>query len=163
MVLAPDYAAILFIVLAAAASLVSAVFGLGTALIVLSLGALILPVKQVVALSAVLFLASTLTKSIVYREAIPWRDALTVSLISLPFAWMGGLAMDALPADLLRKLLGGMVLGWLLFSLVRTKPLQSPQSWLVIAGAAVYGFVSGLLGSGNLVKAILFRQMEYWL
>ncbi len=142
------------------ASLVSAVFGMGTALIVLSVGALILPVKEVVALSAILFLASTLTKALIYRVEIPWRDALVMSLVSLPFAWLGGLGMSFLPAELLRKLLGVMVLGWLFHSAFAGRgSAVRPGTSVLVMGAGVYGFVSGLLGSGNLVKAILFRGM----
>jgi uncharacterized membrane protein YfcA len=149
----------LFVLLGLAATLVSAVFGFGTALIALSLGALILPVKEVIALSAVLFAASTLTKSVLFRSAIPWPMAIGLSLVSLPFAWLGGLLVDALPADLLRRLLGLMVLVSLGISWLRGKPLASPGAGLLIAGSGAYGFVSGLLGSGNLIKAILFRRM----
>lgn len=134
-------------------------FGLGSALLVLSLGSLILPVKQVVALSAVLFLASTLTKSVVYRGSVRWRDALALSLISFPFAWLGGMALDMMPAALLRKILGAMVLAWLLMSVSGYGFRGRPGPLWLGLGAGAYGFVSGLLGSGNLVKSILFRQM----
>lgn len=133
---------------------------MGTALIVLSVGTLILPVKDVVALSAALFLASTLTKALIYRVEIPWRDALVISLVSLPFAWLGGVGMSFLSAELLRELLGVMVLGWLFYSaFAGRRPAVRPGMPVLLLGAGAYGFVSGLLGSGNLVKAILFRGM----
>ena len=155
--MAPDH--VCFILLGFLATLVSAVFGLGTALITLSLGPWILPVKSVIALSAVLFAAATLTKSILFHHVIPWRAIIGVSLVSLPFAWLGGLCVGALPADLLRRLLGLMVLGSLAVSRFRVGPRARPHRWLLGVGAAIYGFVSGLLGSGNLVKAILLRPM----
>ena len=30
----------------------------------------------------------------------------------------------------------------------------------LVAGSALYGFVSGLLGSGNLIKVVMFREMH---
>ena len=151
-----DY--LLFILLGFTATLISAVFGLGTALVTLSLGAWILPVKEVIALSAVLFVASTLAKSLLYRQIIPWRAAIGISVISLPFAWLGGLCVDAVQADLLRRLLGLMVLASLAMSRFSCGGAK-PGPVTLAFGAGIYGFISGLLGSGNLIKALLFRPM----
>ncbi len=150
---------LLFLLLGFAATLVSAVFGFGTALVMLSAGALVLPVKDAIALSAVLFTASTLAKSILFRAAIPWRAAIGVSVVSLPFAWLGGLGLDLVPADLLRRLLGVMVLVSLALEWARWMPAARPARGMLFVGAGLYGFLSGLLGSGNLVKAVLFRRM----
>ncbi len=66
---------VVFTLIAFASSLVSAVLGLGTALLLLSVGALVLPIKESIALATVLFLAAGITKSLLFRGTIDWRTA----------------------------------------------------------------------------------------
>ena len=151
---------IAFVTLGFFATLSSAIFGFGTALIVLSIGAHILPIKETIALATVLFSASTMTKSVVFRKHINWKMVLIMSLSSLPFALLGALLMTAVPADLLQRLLGLMILFYVIFKSLRRLPAVSVTTpWLITASLS-YGFISGLLGSGNLVKVVLFQQMQ---
>ena len=62
-----------FICIGFGSALISAVSGFGTALIFLAIGSYLLPVKEAIALSTVLFLASTLTKSFVFGRHIDWK------------------------------------------------------------------------------------------
>ncbi len=152
---------ILFVCLGFGASLVSAVFGLGTALIVLSLGAYLLPVKESIALAAVLFAASTSTKTILFYQAIQWKQAMIMIIASIPFTYLGALAFGYLPAELLRKLLGVMILLYLAVSLLGLMVRHEPKSATLFCGSAAYGFISGVLGSGNIVKALVLRGFNY--
>ncbi|MEM7294374.1 MAG: TSUP family transporter, partial [Pseudomonadota bacterium] len=92
-----------FLAIAFASSLVSAVFGIGTALLLLSLGALVLPVQHVIALSTVLFLAAGLTKSLLFRRSIDWALVAWVTIGSIPLAYVGGALVDDASPDFLRK------------------------------------------------------------
>ena len=151
---------IIFTLIGFASSLVSAVFGLGTALLLLSIGALVLPVKEAIALATVMFLAAGLAKTWLFRSAIDWRTTAWVTIGSLPFAYFGAALVDAAPAELLRRLLGAMVLCYLLVTLKGQLLNFRPGRTVLFVGSCVYGFLSGLLGSGNIVKAILFREMS---
>lgn len=134
--------------------------GFGSALLILAIGPYILPVKEVIALSALLFTASTLSKSIVFVRDIDWKLVGTMSVISFPFAYLGGSLVADLPVPLLRRLLGGMILVYVFLKIVdRHRPFKVSARILYL-GAMTYGFVSGLLGSGNLVKAIFFSEMN---
>ena len=134
--------------------------GFGSALLILAIGPYILPVKEVIALSALLFTASTLSKSIFFVRDIDWKLVGTMSVISFPFAYLGGSLVADLPVPLLRRLLGGMILVYVFLKIVdRHRPFKVSARILYL-GAMTYGFVSGLLGSGNLVKAIFFSEMN---
>ena len=65
----------LFVLLGCTASIISAVFGFGTALIVLAVGSHIIPVKDAIALGTVLFTASTVLKTVLFGKHIDWRVA----------------------------------------------------------------------------------------
>ena len=142
------------------ACLVSAVFGFGTALIVIAVGSHILPIKEVISLATILFLVSTLTKSIIYGKHIDWKLTSIMSLVSLPFAYLGASYLNDVPAELLKRLIGIMVLSYLLLTIFNWIPKFKIGMPGILVGSAGYGFVSGLLGSGNIIKAILFREMN---
>ncbi|MGB5706861.1 MAG: sulfite exporter TauE/SafE family protein [Arenicellales bacterium] len=151
---------LVFIFLGFVASVTSTIFGLGSALVVLAVGPYILPVKEVIALSAVLFIASTLTKSIVFARYIDLKIAEIMAISSLPFAYLGASLVPDLPAENLKQMLGLMILLYVGLSVFNLFPSLEIGTAGVIAGSAGYGFVSGLLGSGNLVKAVIFREMS---
>ncbi len=152
---------VLFVLLGFGASLISAVFGFGTALIVLAVGSYILPVRETIALATVLFTASTISKSILFRKQIDWKIVGGMSITSLPFAWLGAELVHRVPADILRMLLGWMILFYLAINVTSFVPKWKPGVPGIAAGSAVYGFLSGLLGSGNVIKVILFREINF--
>ncbi len=149
-----------FVALGFAASIISSVFGFGTALVVLAVGSHILPVKETIALATVLFAASTLTKTLLFRNHIDWKIAGIMAICSLPFSYLGASLLIVVPADALRRLLGVMVLVYLIMTVFKLSPKFKIGTPGLVAGSAAYGFVSGLLGSGNLIKAIIFREMS---
>ena len=155
-----EIAQLLFILLAFVASLVSAVFGIGTALLVLAIGSHILPVKETIALATVLFSASTIAKTIVFGKHIDWRVAGLMALASLPFAFAGASLMVYMPTDMLKRSLGAMILLYVILSRFKHIPALKIGTAGLLVGSASYGFVSGLLGSGNIIKAIIFREMR---
>ncbi|MGI9319118.1 MAG: TSUP family transporter [bacterium] len=141
-------------------SVTSAVVGFGSAMLVLAIGPYFLPVREVIALSAVLFTASTLTKSVLFAKFVDWKLAGIMSTISFPFAYFGASIVSKTPIVVLERLLGGMILLYIALNysgLLRPWKLGAKSVFL---GSAGYGFISGLLGSGNLVKAIVFKEMK---
>ena len=176
-----------FALLGFASSVLSSVFGFGSAMIVLALGPYFLPVHEVVALSAVLFIASTVTKTITFRSYLHWPLIGTITVGSLPFAYLGGLLLPHLSQQFLQRCLGVLIISYVCLQLpVIRNALRSVQDQFVprasasasasasskpdssgaidsstarlIAVAAGYGFTSGLVGSGSVIKAIFFRQ-----
>lgn len=84
-----------------------------------------------------------------------------MSIASFPFAYLGASIVSGISVLLLERLLGGMILTYILLDVFgMTRPLKVETKGLLF-GAMGYGFISGILGSGNLVKAILFREMKF--
>lgn len=151
---------LLFVLLGFVSALISGVFGFGTALVFLSLGSYLLPVKETIAFATVLFIASTVTKTVVFGKYIDWKLVGIMSVVSVPFAYLGAELLYDLPADLLKRCLGGSILFYLFIERFRWLKGIRPGMMGIVLGSAAYGFVSGLLGSGNIVKALLFREMK---
>ena len=150
----------LFVALGFFASIISAIFGFGTALFVLAIGSHILPVKETIALATVLFTASVLAKTWLFARHIDWKLVAIMVTASLPFAYLGASLLAVAPAPLIKKLLAAMVLIYLALSLFKLMPRWRIGTAGLIVGSTLYGFVSGLIGTGGLIKAILFKEMN---
>ncbi len=179
---------VLFTLLGFASSLISSVFGFGSAMVVLAVGPYLLPAHQVIALSAILFAASTVAKTFAFRSHIHWRLVGYITAGSLPFAYLGGLLLPHLSQSVLQRSLGMFVLVYVGLKipavntafghvsrglsqlrttasvkraeLAEVSAQKPPGKIFLIAVAASYGFASGLIGSGSIIKAIFFRQLE---
>lgn len=151
---------IAFILIAFVASFASAIFGFGSALLVLAFGSLILPVKETITLATVLFTASTVTKSLLFRDHIDWKMVAVMSFACLPFAYLGAQLLAVASAEFVKPMLGVMVLIYLGLTATKRFPSISIGMPGLFAWSALYGFVSGFLGSGNMIKVMLFREMK---
>ncbi|WP_259780933.1 sulfite exporter TauE/SafE family protein [Aestuariispira ectoiniformans] len=147
-----------FVAASAGASVISAVFGFGTAMVVLAVGSMVLPVKESIALATIIFTSNTLIKTWLYRREIDWPLAIWMSLASLPFAFLGAEVMVWAPVNFMQTALGILVLVYVAMQLWKphgTLPLSKP---LILGASGLYGFLSGLLGTGNVIKAIFLQR-----
>lgn len=83
-----------------------------------------------------------------------------MSLGSLPFAYLGAELLVETPPVVAKRLLGLMVLLYLFLDLIKRVPAVRLGTIGIIASSGLYGFLSGLLGSGNIVKVVLLREMK---
>ena len=152
---------LLFILLSAVGSLVSAVFGFGTAIILLAGGALFLPVQECIALATIIFATNTVSKSWIHRHHIDWALTARMSLASLPFAWLGAELMVAVPVDWLKRGLAVIVIIHIVLQLAKAQPSYRPGRLAVFGISGLYGFLSGLIGTGNIIKALFLDRAGF--
>ncbi|WP_417428355.1 sulfite exporter TauE/SafE family protein [Kiloniella sp.] len=151
----------LFLIIALAGSLVSAVFGLGSGFIALSIGSLFIPIKDCIALTTILFMASTFTKTILYRQHINWRLSATIAIGSIPFSWLGAETLSSIDPEPLRPLLAGFIILSVIISALGLKLSLPQRTSIALIVAAFYGYISGLLSSGNPIKALALDRMGF--
>ncbi|WP_020591178.1 sulfite exporter TauE/SafE family protein [Kiloniella laminariae] len=150
-----------FLAIAFFGSMISAIFGLGSGFFVLSFGALLLPLKDCIALTTVLFTAATLTKAVLYRKEIDWKLALTIALASIPFAWLGAETLARIDPEPLKPLLAGFIIFSVALTLTGYRMSLPTNLSTTLTVSALYGFISGFLSSGNPVKAIAMEKMGF--
>jgi len=150
----------LFVLIGFVSSVASAVFGFGNALLLLALGSHILPVKETIALATVLVVASTVPKTFLFGKHIDWKVVAIMSAACLPFAYLGAQLLAIAPAEHIKRLLGATIIIYLVSRITNRLPSYKIGTVGLVAGSALYGFVSGLLGSGNLIKVVMFREMH---
>ena len=125
----------------------------------LAFGSFIFPIKETIALATVLFTVSTVSKSLLHRRQVDWNLVIRMTIVSTPFTFLGAYLMVYAPGELLKKLLAVMVLLYVVMVHFKLKPKIKLGVFGTLLGTGAYGFTSGLIGSGNLIKAILFSEL----
>lgn len=142
-------------------TLVRSTFGFGNALIAMPLLVLIIGIKQATPLVALVGLLIALIMLIREWRAMVWKDTLVLlisSLIGLPL----GLALISfVPEDLVRLILGVVLIAFGLYKLVGTKLPILEKPVLAIP----FGFLAGILGgayNANGPPIVIYGVMRGW-
>jgi uncharacterized membrane protein YfcA len=140
-------------------SVFSAALGTGMSFVLIPLAALQYGAKESVGIMTIYFLFQNINKIAVYRKHINWKIAIRVICWSLPGVIIGSLALNVIPVYIFKKILAAVILLYLandIFKLIPKK--HSPDKYL--PGLSMfYGFLSGLIGSGNVIKGPLFTSL----
>jgi hypothetical protein len=151
----PPEATVALLAIAAACSL-SAAAGLGGSLVLVPVLAVLIGVKEGVALAALVLAANNVVKLVAYRRTLAARPAIGIALLTMVGSAAGAVALVAAPERLVQL---GVVLA-VVASLVaerrgraRRRPVATPALALA-AGAA-----SGFSGTSGPLKGVAVRSL----
>ncbi len=140
---------LLAVVILTAAYFVRGIAGFGSGLIAIPLLAMMLPVTLVVPVIGLLDYLASASHGSSQRHAIAWRDIVPL----LPFTLCGVLIalylFKTVDALLLRKILGGFVAGYGLYSLLYAGPTHRGSRWWAIPAGGFGGLIGTLFGTGG--------------
>ena len=139
-------------------SVLSASFGVGS-FILIPLAAMVYGSKEAVGIITLYFLFQNINKIIVFQKHIVWNVSFKMILWSIPGAILGSFALGFLPADLFNKVLAIFILAYIANDVFEFVPKKHYSTHKIPLFGMLYGFLSGLVGSGNLVKGPLFTSM----
>ena len=140
------------------AGTVSGVAGFGGALLLLPVLAFAVGGKAVPILTVAQLLGN-LSRTAFGRRDIRWRPALVFSAGAVPASLVGARLFVELPAALLLRLIGGVLL--LVVILRHTAPRRRMMpEWLLAPAGAVVGFLSGVAGSAGPFGAVVFLGLH---
>ena len=140
-------------------SVLSAALGTGGGFILIPLAALQFGAKESVGILSIYFLFQNINKLVVYRQHISWTVGWRVICWSLPGVLIGSLALNYIPVEFFKKLLACIILIYLANDVFKLMPKKHQPDALLPGLSVFYGFLSGLIGSGNLVKGPLFTSL----
>ena len=140
---------IIFLFIVYAGGVISSTFGIGGALIIIPLSALLLPIKKAIVILTVFFLVNDISKSVVFRKYIDWRAVLLLWMGAIPGVILGAYSLVIASPVVVERILGGIILAYVINSFFGlTKRLRLSNSAIIIGGLA-YGFFSGIIGTGG--------------
>ena len=140
-------------------SVLSAALGTGGGFILIPLAALQFGAKESVGILSIYFLFQNINKLVVYKNHINWKVGWRVICWSLPGVLIGSLALNYIPVEFFKKLLACIILVYLANDVFKFMPKKHQPDALLPGLSMLYGFLSGLIGSGNLVKGPLFTSL----
>lgn len=143
-------------VAALGAATLAGVAGFGGAVVLLPVLVAAFGARDAVVVLTIAQLASNGGRVLFNRHDVDGTVLGRFSVGAVPFAIAGGLLFAAVPADLLTRLLGVFLLASLLYRRTRSAPPRRPALWSFTAIGAVFGFLSGLLGSVGPLLAPFF-------
>lgn len=140
---------LLAVAILAVAYVIRGIAGFGSGLIAIPLLALMLPVTLVVPVIGLLDYLASASHGTSHRHAIAWRDIVPL----LPFTLCGVVLalylFKTVDALLLRKILGGFVAGYGLYSLLYAGPSRPGSRWWAIPAGGLGGLIGTLFGTGG--------------
>jgi uncharacterized membrane protein YfcA len=101
---------IIFLILAFVVSIISATFGFGSAIILISFSSFLLPIKQAIAIVTIFFIAGNLSKIIIFRKYIDWKTTFLIWVGAVPMVFVGAYLMIIAPSEIIKKVLSITIL-----------------------------------------------------
>ncbi len=145
-----------FYAIVLALSVLSASTGIGTGFILIPLATLYFGPKEAVGICTLFFLFQSANKMLLFREHVRWKTGAQLLFFAIPGAIIGSLALSVLPADLFRTLFAAIILLYLFNEIIRIVPkIHVRERTAVSLFGLLYGFLSGLVGSGSVIKGPL--------
>ncbi|OGG52724.1 hypothetical protein A2851_03940 [Candidatus Kaiserbacteria bacterium RIFCSPHIGHO2_01_FULL_53_29] len=140
------------------ASVLSTSFGIG-GFVLIPLIAAAYGAREAIGIITLYFVFQNINKGIAFRKHIDWSVAIKMTLWSLPGALLGSFALSFIPISILNKILAIFILIYLANDVFEFVPKKHYSAALIPVFGTLYGFVSGLTSSGNIIKGPLFTSL----
>lgn len=141
------------------AAAISGAAGFGGALLLLPLLTHTVGVTEAVPLLTVAQLVGNLSRAGFGFRQIRWQPVLIFLATAIPFAVLGALSFVSLPKPLVIRLVGAAILAFVLIKALGLAAFR-PTNRLLLAGGAVVGLLSGLVGSAGPLGAAIFLTLN---
>jgi uncharacterized membrane protein YfcA len=151
---------ILFLVLALVAEILGTIGGFGSSVFFVPLGSFFLDFHSVLGLTAVLHLASNVSKLALFKNGLNTRLIIYIGIPSVVFVIVGSYLTKYLYTDVLSIALAIFLIGFSALFLIRKKLVVPPtkrNSWL---GGTISGFSAGLLGTGGAIRGLVMAAFN---
>jgi len=145
---------ILLVILTFFASIFSTVIGFGSAVILIPIFALVLPIKNAIAILSIYFIFVTVMRAFLFWKNIDWHIVALISIGSIPAVFIGLSVMLQIDANVVKILLAVVILIYLINDYFNfdNKIGKISHKWSIIIGF-FYGFFNGIIGTGNPITA----------
>ena len=142
------------------ASGVGTLTGFGTSTILVPVLVFLFPLPQTLLLVGVIHWFGNVWKVWLFRGSLQWRILLSFGVPGIAASIAGAALAIRTPQDLMTRILGGFLVGYALF-LVLKGTFRLRQSVLIAsAGGALGGFMAGIFGIGGAVRSAFLSMFD---
>ncbi|MCZ8144975.1 sulfite exporter TauE/SafE family protein [Flavobacterium sp.] len=143
-----------FLLLTLVAEIVGTVGGFGSSVFFVPIANFYFDFHHVLGLTAVLHLASNITKIALFRKGLHRPLLLTMGIPSVLFVLIGGWLTPYLSSQILELILGVFLTFFSLFFIIETKKTLLPTTKNAVLGGVFSGFSAGLMGTGGAIRGL---------
>lgn len=147
---------LLIALVALAASTITAIAGVGGAIVLSLVLAPVIGVAALVQTISVAMTVNNLTKINVFRKGIDWAQCAYVTAFAAPGCVIGSLVYSRLDERTITVVLGAFLIGIVGVKWVLPADARRLPKWLIAGGAFLYGVLTGgTIGAGILILPLL--------
>lgn len=141
-------------------SVVGTLTGFGTSTVMVPVLASFYPLPQVLLLVGIIHWFGDIWKMLLFRSGVRWRLVLLFGVPGIIATVLGGLLVFQVQQDLLARTLGGFLLAYVAFILVKRR-FKVPQTTVTaLTGGALYGLSAGVFGVGGAVRGAFLAAYD---
>lgn len=138
---------------------ISGAAGFGGALLLLPLLTKIVGTTMAVPVLTIAQLIGNLSRVYFGYKEISWRPVWLFIAGAVPMSIVGAFSFVAIPKDIVTKLIGLAVLGFVILKHYQTIKIESNDRMMIVGGGSV-GLLSGLVGSAGPIGAVFFLSLN---
>lgn len=150
---------IIFLLLAFIISIFTTSIGFGSALLLIPFSSFLLPIKNAIAVLTIFFMASNVSRIIIFRKHIDWKITLLISYGAIPFVFAGAFLLVYAPSMIIEKILGIIILLYVINEYLKITKRVKLKNYTISAVGGLFGFFSGAIGTGNAITAALLTHI----
>jgi uncharacterized membrane protein YfcA len=119
-----------------------------------------LPLPQTPLLVGIIHWFGDIWKMLLFRQGLRWRLILTFGIPGILASVAGGLLVFQAPEALLSRVLGGLLIAYVVFLLTKERFKVPETSSTALAGGALSGFFAGVFGIGGAVRGAFLAAFD---
>ena len=150
---------IILIAVSFVASTISGIAGFGGALALLPFLTYFMGIKAAIPVLTVAQVYGNLSRAGFGWKEINWKAVGLFIIGAVPAAWLGSYLMSIMPAILISRIVGILLIGLVIWRRVK-KDLPTMPVRMMGIGGAMSGFLSGISGVGGPVAATFFFSLQ---
>jgi uncharacterized membrane protein YfcA len=151
---------IMIAILTVVASAVGTITGFGTSTIMVPVLLLSYAVPETLLFVGIIHWFGNLWKILLFRAGLRWKLILCFGIPGIVASYFGASLVPDLPKELLRRIIGGVMVAYVLFLLVQGSFKLKQNIKAGICGGALSGFLAGIFGIGGAVRGMFLTAFD---
>jgi uncharacterized membrane protein YfcA len=142
------------------ASGIGTLTGFGSSTVMIPVLLIFFPLPITLLFAGILHFFNDIWKITLFRQGVRWKLILGFGIPGIIFSIIGAsLAINA-PEELLSRVLGAFLVGYVIFLLLKPKFKIKQSDALAITGGSLSGFLAGIFGIGGAVRSAFLSAFD---
>ncbi len=142
------------------ANAIGTLTGFGLSTVMIPVMVLFYPLAEALLFVAIVHWFGDVWKLVLFREGIRWKLILSFGIPGIVATIIGASLVFSVSSAILSRVLGGFLVVYVIFLLVRSSFQVRPSTGTNVAGGALSGFFAGLFGMGGAIRAVFLTAFN---